>query len=144
MQSTGRQSCSYHRRRLRHRQGPRHTTRQPGCHLALADINIANLEATAAPLRQGGTVVTCHPLRPDRAAVYAFADEVLASHGSAHLIINNAGVAVSQTVAELSYTDFEQADGHQFWGVVYGTKAFLPHLLKNNEGHIVNISSLSA
>ncbi|MDT4846234.1 putative oxidoreductase SadH [compost metagenome] len=58
------------------------------------------------------------------------------------MIINNAGVAVSQTIAELSYTDFEWLMNINFWGVVHGTKAFLPHLLKNDAGHIVNLSSI--
>lgn len=114
-----------------------------GCALALADINRENLESLAAELRLTNTDVSCHVLDvANRAAVYAFADEVLAHHGSAQIIINNAGVAVSQTVADLSYDDFEWLMGINFWGVVHGTKAFLPHLLKNNDGHIVNISSI--
>jgi len=116
---------------------------QEGCHLALADINAGNLEDIATELRPHGTRISCHRLDvADRAAVFTFADEVLAQHGSAQLIINNAGVAVSQTIAELSYEDFEWLMGINFWGVVHGTKAFLPHLLKNGEGHIVNLSSI--
>ena len=114
-----------------------------GCHLALADIHYDNLETVAEALRSHGTTISCHRLNvADRAAVYAFADEVLATHGSAQLIINNAGVALSQTAAELGYDDFEWLMNINFWGVVHGTKAFLPHLLKNNDGHIINISSL--
>jgi short-subunit dehydrogenase len=114
-----------------------------GCHLALADIHHDNLAATAQALRSHGTNISTHALNvADRAAVYAFADEVLTTHGNAQLIINNAGVALSQTVAELAYDDFEWLMNINFWGVVHGTKAFLPHLLKNNDGHIVNISSL--
>lgn len=114
-----------------------------GCRLALADIDAGNLETTATSLRQRGVQLSSHALDvADRAAVYAFADEVLSAHGSVQLIINNAGVTVSQTVAELRYDDFEWLMGINFWGVVHGTKAFLPHLLKNNEGHIVNVSSI--
>jgi NAD(P)-dependent dehydrogenase (short-subunit alcohol dehydrogenase family) len=114
-----------------------------GCALALADINAESLHSLAATLQGSGVRVTTHVLDvAKRAAVYAFADEVLALHGSAQLIINNAGVSVSQTVAELTYDDFEWIMGINFWGVVYGTKAFLPHLLKNNSGHIVNVSSI--
>lgn len=116
---------------------------QEGCALALADINAESLQSLAATLQGSGVRVTTHVLDvAKRAAVYAFADEVLALYGSAHLIINNAGVAVSQTVAELTYDDFEWIMGINFWGMVYGTKAFLPHLLQNNEGHIVNVSSI--
>ena len=114
-----------------------------GCALALADINQENLESLAAELRLAKVDVSCHVLDvANRAAVYAFADEVLAHHGSAQIIINNAGVAVSQTVADLCYDDFEWLMGINFWGVVHGTKAFLPHLLKNNDGHIINVSSI--
>jgi len=114
-----------------------------GCDLALADINSDTLHSTAAELRQQGAKVSCHTLDvADRAATYAFADDVLAQHGSAYLIINNAGVAVSQSIAELSFSDFEWIMGINFWGVVHGTQAFLPHLLQNNAGHIVNISSI--
>lgn len=94
-------------------------------------------------MRQQDRQVSSHVLDvADRTSVFAFADAVLAHHGNAHLIINNAGVAVSQTIANLSYQDFEWIMGINFWGVVHGTKAFLPHLLKNNAGHIVNISSI--
>lgn len=114
-----------------------------GCALALADIHQENLESLAAELRLAGVKVSCHVLDvAQRAAVYAFADEVLAHHDGAQIIINNAGVAVSQTVADLTYDDFEWLMGINFWGVVYGTKAFLPHLLQKNDGHIVNISSI--
>ncbi len=114
-----------------------------GCALALADINAESLQSLSATLHGCGARVTTHVLDvAKRAAVYAFADEVLALHGSAQLIINNAGVSVSETVAELTYDDFEWIMGINFWGVVYGTKAFLPHLLKNNDGHIVNVSSI--
>jgi NAD(P)-dependent dehydrogenase (short-subunit alcohol dehydrogenase family) len=111
-----------------------------GCRLALADINAVGLAETAAslpspPLTQKLDVA-------DRAAVYAFAERVQKEIGTAHIVINNAGVAVSQTVADLSYEDFEWIMGINFWGVVYGTKAFLPMMQAQNDGVIVNISSV--
>ena len=114
-----------------------------GCHLALADNHADNLQSIATELRERGHQVSSHILDvADRGAVFAFADEVLSHHGRAELIINNAGVSVSQTIAELSFDDFEWLMNINFWGVVHGTKAFLPHLLKADQGHIVNISSL--
>src|SRR5690349_6225564 len=111
-----------------------------GCKLAIADINEANLAETAKSL---GTEVMTHKLDvADRAAVYAFAAAVQQRFGTAHVIVNNAGVAVSQTVDALDYKDFEWLMGINFWGVVYGTKAFLPMLTEQNEGAIVNISSV--
>lgn len=114
-----------------------------GCDLALADINEDNLHMLAQELQHPERKISCHRLDvADRQAVFAFAEQVLEQHGSAYLIINNAGVAVSQSIAELSYQDFEWLMNINFWGVVHGSKAFLPHLLANNSGHIVNLSSI--
>jgi len=59
-----------------------------------------------------------------------------------NLIFNNAGVSVSETVEAISYENFEWLMDINFWGVVYGSKAFLPHLKAAGEGHIINISSV--
>jgi short-subunit dehydrogenase len=56
--------------------------------------------------------------------------------------VNNAGVALGATVDAMSYEDFEWLMNIDFWGVVYGTKAFLPHLKASGDGHIVNVSSV--
>ncbi|WP_156498252.1 SDR family oxidoreductase, partial [Oleiphilus sp. HI0043] len=78
----------------------------------------------------------------DKEAVYAWADKVVEDHGKVNLIFNNAGVALSGTVDSLSIEDYEWIMNINFWGVVYGTKAFLPHLEASGEGHVVNISSI--
>jgi butyryl-CoA dehydrogenase len=78
----------------------------------------------------------------DRAAVYAWADQVVDDHGKVNLAVNNAGVALGATVESMSYEDFEWLMNINFWGVVYGTKAFLPHLKASGEGHVVNLSSV--
>jgi len=113
---------------------------QKGCRLALADINESSLKETAAAL--SADVITHKLDVADRAAVYAFADQVKRHFGTAHVVINNAGVAVSQTVNDMSWEDFEWLMGINFWGVAYGTKAFLPMLLAQDEGAIVNVSSV--
>ena len=113
---------------------------EKGCRLALADINEATLKETVQAL--SAEVITQKLDVADRAAVYAFAARVQKEFGTAHVVINNAGVAVSQTVNDLTWEDFEWLMGINFWGVAYGTKAFLPMLLKQNEGAIVNISSV--
>ena len=111
-----------------------------GCRLALADINEDTLKETARGL--SAEVITQRLDVADRAAVYAFAGSVQQQYGTAHVVVNNAGVAVAQTVNDLSWEDFEWLMGINFWGVAYGTKAFLPMLLAQNEGAIVNISSV--
>ena len=78
----------------------------------------------------------------DRAAVFAHADEVKERFGAVNLIVNNAGVAMASTVEETSIEDYEWIMGINFWGVLYGTKAFLPHLIASGDGHVVNISSV--
>jgi NADP-dependent 3-hydroxy acid dehydrogenase YdfG len=113
---------------------------QKGCRLAIADINEASLKETASTLP--ADVMTQKLDVADRAAVYAFADAVKQRFGTAHVVVNNAGVAVSQTVNDLSWEDFEWLMGINFWGVAYGTKAFLPGMLAQNDGVIVNISSV--
>jgi NAD(P)-dependent dehydrogenase (short-subunit alcohol dehydrogenase family) len=114
-----------------------------GCHLALSDINEAGLQETAGLAKPAGVRVTTQKLDvANRAAVYAWADQVVKDHGKVNLIFNNAGVALGASVESVTYEDFEWIFGINFWGVVYGTKAFLPHLQASGEGHIVNTSSL--
>ena len=66
----------------------------------------------------------------------------MADHGQVNLVINNAGVALGATIESMRYEDFEWLMSINFWGVVYGTKAFLPHLKASGEGHVVNLSSI--
>jgi len=113
------------------------------CQLALSDVNEAGLAETAQLAAQSGVKVTSKKVDvADRAAVYAWADEVVRDHGKVNLIFNNAGVALGATVEGMSYEDFEWIVGINFWGVVHGTKAFLPHLKASGEGHIINTSSV--
>lgn len=114
-----------------------------GAHLALSDIDEVGLAETVS--RCEGQVVKVTSQRvdvADREAVYAWADQVVADHGVVNLIFNNAGVAVAASVEGVSYADFEWLMNINFWGVVHGTKAFLPHLKAADEGHIVNMSSV--
>ncbi len=113
------------------------------CHLALSDVNEDGLRETAEQARALGISVTSQKVDvADREAVYAWADEALEEHGKVNLIFNNAGVALASTVESMSYEDFEWLMNINFWGVVYGTKAFFPHLKASGEGHVVNISSI--
>lgn len=114
-----------------------------GCHVAISDVDDVGLAATVATCEGHGVKVSSqHVDVADRAAVHAWADEVVADHGRVNLIVNNAGVAMSATVESMAYDDLEWLMGIDFWGVVHGTKAFLPHLKAAGEGHVVNISSV--
>lgn len=114
-----------------------------GAHLALSDIDEVGLADTVAQCEGSAVKVTSQRVDvADRDAVHAWADQVVAEHGKVNLIINNAGVALGATIEGMSYDDFEWLMNINFWGVVYGTKAFLPHLKAAGEGHIVNLSSV--
>ena len=133
-----------------------------GCHLALSDINPEQLAQTKELLVGYDVKVTTTVLDvSDNKAVEAWADNVMAEHSKVNFIFNNAGVALYSTVEGSSIGELEWVMDINFWGVVYGTKAFLP-LIKNSvkeseidtgkkdskarqfneHGHIINISSL--
>jgi NADP-dependent 3-hydroxy acid dehydrogenase YdfG len=114
-----------------------------GCHLALSDVDPDGLAETVARCEGAGVKVTSRIVDvADRAAVFAWADQAAEEHGRINLIFNNAGVAVVATVEAHSFEDFEWLMSINFWGVVHGTKAFLPHLRASGEGHVVNMSSV--
>ena len=114
-----------------------------GSALALADIDGAGLEQTAASLSERGVQLSTHIVDvSDESAMKAFAQEVLARHGRVTLLINNAGVALHGWFQEISLDDLRWLMGINFWGVVYGVKYFLPLLKKEPRAHIVNISSV--
>lgn len=114
-----------------------------GAHLALSDIDEVGLADTVSQCEGSAVKVTSQRLDvADRAAVHAWADQVVDDHDKVNVIVNNAGVALGATVDGVAYDDFEWLMNINFWGVVHGTKAFLPHLKAAGEGHIVNLSSV--
>jgi NAD(P)-dependent dehydrogenase (short-subunit alcohol dehydrogenase family) len=114
-----------------------------GCHLSLSDVNEAGLAETAAMAGKLGVKVTTAKVNvADREAMVAWADQTAHDHGKVNLIFNNAGVALGAFVETVKPEDFQWIMGINFWGVVWGTQAFLPHLRKSGEGHVVNTSSL--
>lgn len=114
-----------------------------GAHLSLADVDELGLAETVGLCDGFGVKVTSSRVDVgDRLAVEAWADRTVEEHGWANLAVNNAGVALVAGVEAMSVEDLEWLMAVDFWGVVYGTKAFLPHLRAAGEGHIVNISSV--
>jgi short-subunit dehydrogenase len=117
------------------------------CHLALVDIDDGALARTATEIRdnhaQDNVRVSWHHLDvSDRAAVSNLPTQVIAQHGGADVVVNNAGVALGGTFLEVAEGDFDWLFGINFWGVVQMTRAFLPLLQKSEEARLVNISSL--
>jgi short-subunit dehydrogenase len=120
-----------------------HQLAKAGAELVLADVVQKNLEATVGELH-GQTKITSHVVDVSkRDQVYALADSAIKAHGQVDIVINNAGVAVLQPLEQVSYEDFEWVMNVNFWGVVYGTLAFLPHLKARPEASVVNISSVN-
>lgn len=114
-----------------------------GCHLALADINVANLNGTLELIRNPPGRMSVHALDvADRQAVAAFPQEVLQAHGRVNMVINNAGVALGGTFEQVSEADFDWLMRVNFDSVVCMTRAFLPFLHQVSEARIVNLSSL--
>lgn len=114
-----------------------------GARLAISDVDREGLEQTAEKIRAAGGEVTTYLVDvANKDAVYGLADQVASTFGGADIVVNNAGVAQVARVEELSYDDFEWVMDIDFWGMVYGTKAFLPQLQVKGQGHIVNVSSI--
>jgi len=116
-----------------------------GCRLALADIDEKGLTSVAAQIDSKSEALTIHALDiSNREQVYQTAAEIHASHGCMDILINCAGVAVLETIEDITYDDFEWVMAVNFWGAVYATKAFLPFLKQRDDAHIVNVSSVDA
>lgn len=114
-----------------------------GCHLALSDVDGPGLAETARlAARDGLRVTQARVDTSDREAVFAWAEAVAVEHGQVNLVFNNAGVSLAAPLSAVQRADFEWIMGINFWGVVWGTEAFLPHLRAAGDGHIVNTSSL--
>lgn len=116
-----------------------------GCHLALGDVDEAGLAETERLARGADDSIRISSAAldvADRAAVFAWADASARLHGKVNLIFNNAGVGLASTVEAMRLDDFQWLMNINFWGVVHGTQAFLPHLKASRDGHVVNTSSL--
>jgi short-subunit dehydrogenase len=114
-----------------------------GAAVAVSDVNEQGLEITRRACESHGVQCIATVLDvADRDAVYDWAASTAAAFGQVNVIINNAGVSLGGVIEDLGYEDFEWIMNINFWGVVYGTKAFLPFLRESGDGHVVNISSL--
>jgi short-subunit dehydrogenase len=114
-----------------------------GCRLALADIDAGGLRETERLVKsEGGEAIIRRVDVSSREEMYAFAKNVIETYGEVDLVINNAGLVFTSVIEDLPYKDFERIMNINFWGVVYGTKAFMGYLKKQKSSHIVNVSSV--
>jgi len=114
-----------------------------GSDLSLSDIDEKGLKETKELLSKDIKVSSYLVDVANREQVYAWAEDTIKHHGHVDCIINNAGVATMASIEEIDYEDFDWVFNIVFYGVLYGTKAFLPFLKERPDAHIVNISSVN-
>jgi len=114
-----------------------------GAKLAISDVDSEGLAATEERLRAIGAPVMADRLDvTEREAFELYADAVKAHYGTVNQIYNNAGIAFTGSVEVSQFKDIERVMDVDYWGVVNGTKVFLPHLIASGDGHIINVSSV--
>lgn len=114
-----------------------------GAKVAISDVNTEGLADTEKQLRAIGAPVKADRLDvTEREAFLLYADEVKNHFGKVNQIYNNAGIAYVGDVDVTPFKDIERVMDVDFWGVVNGTKAFLPYLIESGDGHVVNVSSV--
>jgi len=113
-----------------------------GMKVVLADVDEAALEAARARLTEKGAEATSVPTDvSDAASVDALREATLSSFGAAHVICNNAGVGGGGPAWEVPLATWQWVFGVNFWGVVHGIRSFVPVLVEQGEGHVVNTAS---
>ncbi|MCW2685379.1 MAG: acetoin dehydrogenase [Mycobacterium sp.] len=114
-----------------------------GAKLAISDVDTDGLAVTEERIKAIGAPVKVDRLDvTEREAFLAYADAVNEHFGAVNQIYNNAGIAFTGDVEVSQFKDIERVMDVDFWGVVNGTKAFLPYLIASGDGHVVNVSSL--
>jgi len=114
-----------------------------GASVAISDVDTEGLKVTEDRLTAIGAKVKSDRLDvTERERFELYADEVKAHFGKVNQIYNNAGIAYTGDVDITAFKDIERVMDVDYWGVVNGTKAFLPHLIASGDGHIINISSV--
>lgn len=114
-----------------------------GCRVAVSDVAADGLAETVRRCRDLGADVLAQVVDvADAEAVARHAESVVERFGTVHLVFNNAGIAVYGRVEDVGYADIARVLDVNLWGVIHGSREFLPHLRASGEGHLVNISSL--
>jgi len=114
--------------------------------VAISDVNDQGLAETARLVEAQTPSVAVHEQHldvADRQAFIAYAETISGEFGVVHQIYNNAGIASGKTVLDASFEVYDKVIGINLFGVIHGTKVFLPHLIASGDGHVTNISSLN-
>jgi NADP-dependent 3-hydroxy acid dehydrogenase YdfG len=114
-----------------------------GASVAISDVDTEGLAGTEEQLKAIGAPVKADRLDvTEREAFELYADAVKAHFGKVNQIYNNAGIAFAGDIEVSQFKDIEKVMDVDFWGVVNGTKVFLPHLIASGDGHVINVSSV--
>jgi NADP-dependent 3-hydroxy acid dehydrogenase YdfG len=114
-----------------------------GAKLAISDVDTEGLAATEERLTAIGAPVKADRLDvTEREAFELYADAVKDHYGTVNQIYNNAGIAYTGSIEASQFKDIERVMDVDYWGVVNGTKVFLPHLIASGDGHVINVSSV--
>ncbi|MCD9623323.1 SDR family NAD(P)-dependent oxidoreductase [Rhabdothermincola salaria] len=114
-----------------------------GARLVLADIEAPALDEASASFAPGAEVVTVVTDVSEADQVDALRDRAIEAFGAVHVVCNNAGVGGGGPMQDLTLSDWDWVLGVNLWGVIHGVRTFLPHLLEQGEGHIVNTASVA-
>ena len=115
-----------------------------GMHAALADVDEPGLKSTLNEVQSRG--VRAFAMRVDVSRyqeVESFCSKAIAQFGATHVVCNNAGVSPLGAVWENTLADWQWILGVNLWGVIHGVRAFVPRLLAQGEGHVVNTASVA-
>ena len=114
--------------------------------VAISDVNAEGLGETARLIAEQVPAAMVHQQHldvADRHAFIAYAEAVAGEFGVVHQVYNNAGIASGKTIRDASFEIYDKVIGINLFGVIHGTKVFLPHLIASGDGHVINISSLN-
>src|SRR3954468_18124114 len=114
-----------------------------GAKLAISDVDTDGLAGTEERLTAIGAPVKSDRLDvTERQSFELYADAVKEHYGTVNQIYNNAGISFMGSIEASQFKDIERVMDVDYWGVVNGTKVFLPHLIASGDGHVVNVSSV--
>jgi NAD(P)-dependent dehydrogenase (short-subunit alcohol dehydrogenase family) len=115
-----------------------------GMKLVLADVQEGPLAEARDALARGGTEAIAVPTDVSKwEAVDALARRAFEAYGAAHVVCNNAGVGVGGLAWEMPHAEWDWVFGVNLWSVVHGVRAFVPRMIAQGEGHVVNTASMA-
>jgi NAD(P)-dependent dehydrogenase (short-subunit alcohol dehydrogenase family) len=115
-----------------------------GMKVVLADVEEKPLAAAVASLTASGADVCgvrTDVSKPEE--VERLAQRAYERYGAAHVVCNNAGVGTGGLSWEQPLGDWEWTFGVNLWGVIHGIRAFVPRMIEQGQGHVVNTASMA-